>query len=61
MAGVWTNIVSASFILVITLIVVSPSICVILVILVCRDTGNDFFVPRISGGSVPFPGTLNVG
>ena len=26
-----------------------------------RDTGNDFFVPQISGGSMPFPGTLNVG
>ena len=26
----------------------------------CRDTGNDFFVPQISGGSVKFPGTLNV-
>ena len=25
-----------------------------------RDTGNDFFIPQISGGSVPFPGTLNV-
>ena len=25
-----------------------------------RDTGNDFFVPQISGGSVLFPGTLNV-
>ena len=26
-----------------------------------RDTGNDFFVPQISGGSVTFPGTRNVG
>ena len=26
----------------------------------CRDTGNDFFVPQISGGSVTFPGTRNV-
>ena len=23
----------------------------------CRDSGNDFFVPQISGGSVTFPGT----
>ena len=22
-----------------------------------RDTGNDFFVPQFSGGSVTFPGT----
>ena len=26
-----------------------------------RDTGNDFYVPQISGGSVSIPGTLNVG
>ena len=26
-----------------------------------RDTGNDFFVPQFSGGSVTFPGTRNVG
>ena len=26
-----------------------------------RDTGNDFFVSQISGGSVSVPGTLNVG
>ena len=25
-----------------------------------RDTGNDFFVPQIPGGSVSIPGTLNV-
>ena len=27
----------------------------------CRDTGNNFFVSQISGGSVTFPGTRNVG
>ena len=26
-----------------------------------RDTGNDFFVSQISGGSVTFPGTRIVG
>ena len=26
-----------------------------------RDTGNDFFVSQISGGSVTFPGTHIVG
>ena len=26
-----------------------------------RDTGNDFFVSQISGGSVKFPGTCIVG
>ena len=26
-----------------------------------RDTGNDFFVSQILGGSVTFPGTLIVG
>ena len=25
-----------------------------------RDTGNDFFVPQIPGGSGSIPGTLNV-
>ena len=25
-----------------------------------RDTGNDFFVPQIPGGSVSIPGTLSV-
>ena len=27
----------------------------------CRDTGNNFFVHKISGGSVTFPGTRIVG
>ena len=26
-----------------------------------EDTGNDFFVPQFSCGSVTFPGTRNVG